>query len=77
MRIDAHRWRTVLLAAPVLGALAFGGTQALASPTEAVQGAGRCAPMAACDSVCPTGGFIVSSTGLCRCCPTSPIVPGR
>jgi hypothetical protein len=74
MTIAARRWRTVLLAVPVIGALGFGGTQALASPTAAVDGAGRCAPMAACDYKCPTGGFIVSSTGLCRCCPTSPIV---
>lgn len=76
MTIVARRWRTVLLAAPVIGALAFGGTQALASPTEAVRGAGRCLPDARCDSLCPTGGFVVSSTGLCRCCATSPIVPG-
>ncbi len=70
----ARRWRTVLLAAPVIGALGFGGTQALASPTAAVAEAGRCAPNAACYSVCPNGGFIVSTTGACRCCPTSPIV---
>jgi hypothetical protein len=76
MTIVARRWRTVLLAAPVIGALAFGGTQALASPTEAVPAAGRCLPNAACDYKCPNGGFIVSSTGLCQCCPTSPIVPG-
>lgn len=76
MTVVARRWRTVLLAAPVIGALGFGGTQALASPTAAVSQAGRCAPDPRCDSLCPGGGFIVSSTGACRCCPTSPIIPG-
>ncbi|WP_420128798.1 hypothetical protein [Longimicrobium sp.] len=77
MKGMTHRWRTVLLAAPVVGALAFGGTQALASPTESSPSAGRCLPDARCDSLCPNGGFVVSSTGVCRCCPTSPIVPGQ
>jgi hypothetical protein len=76
MTIDPRRWRTVLLAAPVIGALAFGGTQALASPAAAALEGGRCAPDPRCDSVCPVmGGFPVSSTSVCRCCQTSPIGP--
>jgi hypothetical protein len=77
MKSMTHRWRTVLLAVPVIGALAFGGTQALASPAAAAPGAARCLPDARCDYKCPTGGFIVSSTGVCRCCETSPIIPPR
>lgn len=77
MKNTTHRWRNALLAIPVAGALAFGGTQALASPAQAAPDANRCLPDARCDSLCPTGGFIVSSTGQCRCCPTSPILPPR
>jgi hypothetical protein len=65
-----RRWRTVLLAVPVAGALAFGGTQALASPAAAAPTGNRCLPDVRCDSVCPVaGGFPISSTGVCRCCP--------
>lgn len=66
----ARRWRTVLLAVPVAGALAFGGTQALAAPAAAAPAGNRCLPDRRCDAACPVaGGFPVSSTGVCRCCP--------
>jgi hypothetical protein len=65
----ARRWRTVLLAVPVAGALAFGGAQAFAAPVAAAPG-DRCLPDVRCDAKCPVaGGFPVSSTGVCRCCP--------
>jgi hypothetical protein len=70
MKKVARRWRTVLLAVPVVASLAFGGTQALASPAAAAPGGDRCLPDSRCDDKCPVaGGFPVSSTGVCRCCP--------
>jgi hypothetical protein len=54
----ARRWRTVLLTVPVVGALAFGGTQALAAPAAEAPAADRCRPDVRCDAVCPvTGGL--------------------
>lgn len=65
----ARRWRTVLLGVPVAAALSFGGAQAFAAPGSAAPG-NRCLPDVRCDAACPVaGGFPVSSTGVCRCCP--------
>jgi hypothetical protein len=67
MRNVARRWRTVLLALPVVGALGFGATQALASPAAARGGARECLPEKPCWADCPYAGGRVVYLG-CMCC---------
>lgn len=71
MKRIARRWRTVLLAVPVVGALGFGATQALASPSAHAQRTAReCFPEGECWDDCPEAGGYVVVVGLpCACCP--------
>jgi hypothetical protein len=67
MKNIARRWRTLLLAVPVMGALGFGATQALASPGAARQGR-ECLPDKYCWAACPYAGGNLTWRGDCMCC---------
>ncbi|HEX6911417.1 MAG TPA: hypothetical protein VF142_13515 [Longimicrobium sp.] len=70
MRDIARRWRTVLLALPLAGALGFGATQALASPAAGARTAAReCVADWECWKACPYAGGTVTWRGDCLCCP--------
>jgi hypothetical protein len=70
MRNIARRWRTVLLGLPVMGALAFGASQALAAPGAAVSERTDCPTEPRCWVDCPWGGgYEVVENLPCYCCP--------
>lgn len=68
MRKIARRWRTVLLALPVMGALGFGAAQALAAPDAASARGRECVPDKLCWQACPYAGGNVTWRGDCLCC---------
>jgi hypothetical protein len=68
MRSIARRWRAVLLALPLAGALGFGATQALASPAADPARGRECVPEPGCWKACPFAGGIVTWQGDCMCC---------
>lgn len=71
MRSIARRWRTVLLALPVLGALGFGASQALAAPAASSPRLSKeCPTEWRCWDDCPyAGGYEVVAGLPCACCP--------
>lgn len=68
MRNIVRRWRTVLIAVPVAGALAFGASQVLASPVAAPARGKECIPDKFCWQACPYAGGNVTWWGDCICC---------
>ena len=69
MRRIAQRWRTLLLALPIAGALGFGATQALALPAADSRSAAReCFPDKYCWGACPYAGGNLTWRGDCLCC---------